>query len=164
MKRTVGTAALAFVACLATVSAADYRKTSLITIPQTLELKAPPSAVWSALTTWQGFGTLTGFQPTGKQKGFTKVGDSVTAKVWDDTGTLVVTGFVPEKELRVAWEPANASYLCAKRIVLKPSAGRTTLEYWDRYTDDQPDADSTAKRVAADFPQHIAAFRKLVEK
>jgi hypothetical protein len=164
MKKTIGIAALAFAAALAGASAADFKKTALITIPQTIELKASPASVWSALTTWQGFGTLTGFQPTGMEKGFSKVGDSVAAQVWEDKGTLVVTGLLRERELRVTWEPANASYLCAKRIVVKPSAGGTTLEYWDRYTDDQPNADETARKVVADTAQHVAAFRRMVEK
>jgi hypothetical protein len=146
------------------VGAADFKKTSLITIPETIEVKAPPATVWTALTSWEGFGTLTGFQPTGPEKKFSKVGDSAAAKVWDDRGTLVVTGFLPQKELRVTWEPENASYLCAKRIVVKPSAGGTTLEYFDRYTDDQPNADETARKVVTDTAQHVAAFRKMVEK
>jgi uncharacterized protein YndB with AHSA1/START domain len=148
----------------ASLLGADFKKTSLITIPQTIELKASPAAVWTALTTWEGFCTLTGFKPTGPQKNISKVGDSTAAQVWDDKGALVVTGLVPGKELRVSWEPENASYLCAKRVVLKPSAAGTTVEYWDRYTDDQADADATARKVVADTAQHVAAFRKMVEK
>jgi hypothetical protein len=165
MKTSVGIAALCAFAVLTSPStAADFKKGALITIPATFELKASPSAVWTAVTTWVGFGALTGFQPTGPEKSFSKIGDSVPAKVWDDRGTLVVTGFSPQKEVRVTWEPGNASYLCAKRVVLTPSAGGTKLEYWDRYTDDQPNADETARKVAADTQQHIAAFRKMVEK
>jgi hypothetical protein len=162
MKKTVSF--VVFSTLAGSLVATDFRKTSLITIPQTIEVKASPAAVWTALTSWEGFGALTGFAPTGPEKKFSKVGDSATAKVWDDKGTLVVTGLVPQKELRVTWEPENASYLCAKRIVLKPSAAGTTLEYWDRYTDDQPNADETARKVVAETAQHVAAFRKLVEK
>jgi uncharacterized protein YndB with AHSA1/START domain len=153
-----------FATFAAYLTAADFKKTSLITIPETIELKAPPASVWTVLTSWEGFGALTGFQPTGPEKKFSKVGDSVAAKVWDDKGTLVVTGLVPQKEIRVTWEPENASYLCAKRIVVKPSAAGTTLEYFDRYTDDQPNADETARKVVAGTAQHVAAFRKMVEK
>jgi uncharacterized protein YndB with AHSA1/START domain len=162
MKRAVSI--VVFSTCAGLLLAADFQKTSLITIPQTIEVKASPAAVWTALTTWDGFGTLTGFKPTGTQKSFSKVGDSTAAQVWDDKGTLVVTAFVPQRELRVAWEPENASYLCAKRIVLKPSATGTTVEYRDRYTDDQPNAEETARKVVADTAQHVAAFRKMVEK
>ena len=162
MKKTVSF--VVFSTLAASLLAADFKKTSLITIPQAIEVKASPAAVWASLTTWEGFGALTGFKPTGPEKKFSKVGDSTAAKVWDDRGTLVVTGLVPEKELRISWEPENASYLCAKRIVLKPSAGGTTIQYWDRYTDDQPNADETARKVVADTAQHVAAFRKMVEK
>lgn len=162
MKKAVSIAMIS--AFAAVLSAADFQKGALITIPQTIELKAAPADVWKVVTTGEGFGALTGFKPTGGPKSFSKVGDSVTAQVWDDTGTLVVTVLVPQKELRVAWEPDNASYLCAKRILVKPSAAGTTLEYWDRYTDDQPNADQTAKKVVADTAQHVAAFRKMVER
>jgi uncharacterized protein YndB with AHSA1/START domain len=163
MKKVV-TAVVFSTFAVALLDAADFKKTSLITIPKTIELKAAPADVWKVLTTWEGFGALTGFRPTDAQKSFSKVGESVTAQVWDDTGTLVVTGLVPQKELRVSWEPDNASYLCAKRILVKPSAAGTTLEYWDRYTDDQPDAEQTAKKVVTQTAQHVAAFRKMVEK
>ena len=153
-----------FSAFAALASAVGFKSGALITIPGKFEIKAPPAAVWATLTTWDGFGTLTGFKPAGSQKSFSKIGDSTAAQVWDDKGTLVVTGLVPQKELRVAWEPENASYLCAKRVVLTSSAGGTSLEYWDRYTDEQPTADETARKVAADTVQHVAAFRKMVEK
>lgn len=140
------------------------RKTALVTIPATITVNAAPSKVWGVLTSLDGFGTLTGFHATGGAKSFTKIGDAVPARVWSDSGRLVVTELVPEKELRVAWEPAKGHYICSKRIVLSPSGAGTSLEYWDRYTDDQPNADETAKQVAAETEKQIAAFRALVEK
>lgn len=144
--------------------ALSVKKTSLITIPATFEVKASAEKVWTAVTSWEGFGALTGFKPTGPEKSFSKVGDSVAAQVWEDKGRLVVTELVPGKELRVAWEPANASYLCAKRVVLSPAGSGTKVEYWDRYTDDQLNADETAKQVAADTEKAIAAFQRMAEK
>ena len=144
--------------------APTVKKGSLITIPATFEVKAPPAKVWAIVTSWEGFGALTGFKPAGSEKSFSKVGDSVAAEVWEDKGRLVVTDITSEKELRVTWEPANASYLCAKRIVLTPSGAGTKVEYWDRYTDDQPNADETAKQVAADTEKAIEAFKKMAEK
>lgn len=140
------------------------KKTALITIPATVSVNAPPAKVWAAVTSLDGFGALTGFAATGGPKSFAKIGDAVPAKVWTDTGRLVVTELMPEKELRVSWEPANGSYICSKRVVLSPSAGGTTLAYWDRYTDDQPNADETARQVAAETEKHIAAFKALAEK
>jgi hypothetical protein len=144
--------------------ALNVKKTALVTIPATFEVKAPAVKVWTVVTSWEGFGVLTGFKPTGPEKSFSKVGDSVAAQVWEDKGRLVVTELVPGKELRVAWEPANASYLCAKRVVLTAAGGGTKVEYWDRYTDDQPNADETAKQVAADTEKAIVAFQGAAEK
>lgn len=140
------------------------RKTALVTIPATFTVEAPPAKVWEALTSVDGFGTLTGFHATGGAKSFTKIGDAVPAQVWSDAGRLVVTELVPGKELRVTWEPAKGHYLCSKRIVLSPAGAGTSVEYWDRYTDDQPNADETARQVAAETEKQIAAFRALASK
>ena len=128
-----------------------------------MELKAPPSRVWQVVTSLDGFGALTGFKATGGAGSLKRIGDAVPAQVWEDRGRLVVTGIVEGRELRVAWEPDKGHYLCQKRIVLTPSAGGTTLDYLDRYTDDQPNADETAKQAAAETDKGIEAFRKLVE-
>ena len=135
-----------------------------MTIPATFAVNAPPAKVWETLASLDGFGTLTGFHATGGAKTFTKIGDAVPAQVWSDSGRLIVTELVPGRELRVTWEPAKGHYLCSKRIVLSAAGAGTSLEYWDRYTDDQPNADETARQVAAETEKQIAAFRALVEK
>jgi hypothetical protein len=48
--------------------------------------------------------------------------------------------------------------------VLSPAGSGTKVEYWDRYTDDQPNADETAKQVATDTERAIAAFQRVAEK
>ena len=157
---------LAFAAAAAAASAAPIpvKKTALITIPAAIIVNAPAAKVWAAVTSLDGFGALTGFQATGGPKSFSKIGDAVPAKVWTDSGRLVVTELVPEKELRVAWEPGNGSYLCSKRVVLTPFSGGTRVEYSDRYTDDQPNADETAAQVALETEKHLVAFKALAEK
>ena len=157
---------LAFAAAAAAARAAPIvvKKTALITIPAAIVVNAPAAKVWAAVTSLDGFGALTGFQATGGSKSFSKVGDAVPARVWTDSGRLVVTELLPEKELRVAWEPANGSYLCSKRVVLTPFQGGTRVEYSDRYTDDQPNADETAAQVALETEKHLAAFKALAEK
>jgi hypothetical protein len=138
------------------------KKGTLVTIPATIELKVPPAKVWATITSVDGFSALTGFKAGGGT--FTKIGDSAPAQAWEDTGRLVVTELVPGKELRVAFEPAQGHYLCQKRLLLTPTSEGTKLEYWDRYTDDQPNADQTAQQVAADTEKAIDAFKKMMEK
>ncbi|MCA1582423.1 MAG: hypothetical protein LC796_13730 [Acidobacteria bacterium] len=148
----------------ALASPLPVKKTTLVTIPATFTVDAPPAKVWEAITSVEGFGTLTGFRAIGVAKSFAKIGDAVPAQVWSDSGRLVVTELVPGKELRVTWEPAKGHYLCSKRIVLSAAGAGTGVEYWDRYTDDQPNADENARQVAAETEKQITAFRALAAK
>jgi len=140
------------------------RRAALVFIPSRMEIQAPPARVWSVVCSTRGFEALTGFAtgPGAAKRVLSRLGDSMPASIWSDKGRLVVTGFAPQKELRVAWEPENASYLCSTRIVLTRSAGGTTLEMWDRYSDDQPNVDETAKKVSDATARGEAAFRALV--
>lgn len=142
------------------------KKTTLIAIPARFEVAAPPARVWKALCTTQGFSALTGFEiaAADRARSFTRTGDQVAGKAWTDAGRLVVTGYAVNRELRVTWEPENASYLCAKRVVLTAKGAGTVVEYLDRYTDDQANADATAAQVAAETKRHIAAFTALAAR
>jgi hypothetical protein len=141
------------------------KKTALVLIPSRMELKAPAAKVWSTVCSLKGFSALTGFQPdpAAAARAFARMGDHFPASIWSDRGHLVVTAIIPGKELRVAWEPENAGYLCSKRILVTKTASGTTLEMWDRYTDDQPNVDETAKKVAAETAKAELAFRALLE-
>lgn len=141
------------------------KKAALVFIPSQLELAASPQRVWAAVCSVKGFSTLTGFVPEPADAGrtFSRLGDSARASIWSDKGRLVVTAFIPLKEIRVTWEPENASYLCAKRILLAKTAAGTKLTVWDRYSDDQPTVAETAKTVAAETAKAEEAFRRLVE-
>ena len=142
------------------------KKTTLVTIPATFEVKAPVATVWALASSVNGFCALTGFVPdaAAKTKTFAALGDAVKATVWSDTGTLVATHVTKEKDLRVTWEVANGAYLCAKRVVLSPTPTGTKIEYWDRYTDDQANVDETAAAVVKDTVAGIAKFTALAEE
>ncbi len=147
---------------------APPQKGTLVTVSGTFEIKAPPEKVWKTISSVAGFCALTGFKPdTGQNTlAFTKIGDHVSAQIWGDKGHLIATVVEQKKELRVTWDPSGGHYLCAKRIVLKPSGQGTTVEYWDRYSDDQPAAkvDETLKQVTAETKTAIETFRTLAEK
>ena len=164
----VPVAALALLLLLPVLAPAEVlptKKAAMVFIPSKMELKAPPEKVWTTLCSMKGFSMLTGFKSDSlsRRVTFFRVGDLERASIWSDKGRLVVTDFVPQKELRVTWEPDNASYLCSKRFLLSKTETGTTLEMWDRYTDDQPTVDETAKKVAAETAKAEEAFRALVE-
>ena len=75
-----------------------------------------------------------------------------------------MTYLSPDRELRVAFEPESASYLCSSRVILKPSGDGTSVEYTDRYSDDQPTVDQTARQVFQETMAAVDAFKLLAEK
>lgn len=142
------------------------RRSALVRIDGHVDLKGTPAQVWSALVSPKGLSALTGVQLPEGAKGLARIGDSTTATVWSDKGSLVCTQSVEGKELRISFEPENASYVCANRITLEPAnGGGTRLAITDRYSDEQMETvDKTAKEVAAEMSRHLAAFQAIAEK
>lgn len=142
------------------------KRSACVRVDGHADLKAAPAQVWSALVSPKGLAALTGVQLPDGAKGLAKLGDSTTATVWSDKGNLVCTQSVEGKELRISFEPENASYVCADRITLEPAqGGGTRLAITDRYSDEQMETvDKTAKEVAAEMSRHLAAFQAIAEK
>ncbi len=163
MKKAVLLAAAVLACSAALAAAATVKKTAFVTIPVSVEVKAAPAVVWKTLNSPVGLAVLSGFA-TSSMSSFTKVGDFADGEVAGDKGRYVVTELVPEKELRLAFEPAKGHYLCQVRAQLSPSGAGTKLDIWERYTDDQPNADETAAKQAADLETRVTALRKMVEK
>jgi uncharacterized protein YndB with AHSA1/START domain len=157
--------AAAVPAVRAQVETPTYKKSALVRVDARVELKAPIAQVWAALVSPQGLAALTGNKPDGI-KGLAKLGDATAAMCATDKGNFVCTHAVEGKELRITFEPENASYLCENRITLESiSSGSTRLVITDRYSDDQADTvDKTAKEVVAEMTRHLAAFQAIAEK
>jgi len=141
------------------------KRSALVRVDAHIDLKAPIAQVWTALASSRGLTALTGGKIDGS-KGLAKVGDATTGMCSSDKGDFVCTHAVDGKELRISFEPENASYLCVNRITLESlPGGLTRLSITDRYSDDQADTvDKTAKEVAADMTRHLAAFQAIAEK
>ncbi len=161
-----GCALLVAAGVLVATDLMPVRKSTFVTISARVEVKAPPATVWKTLCSVDGFCAITGFKPVPGQKlrSFSRVGDALPAGIWTDTGRLIVTHLSPGRELRVVFEPENASYLCASRVILKPSGDGTSVEYTDRYSDDQPTVDQTARQVFQETMAAVEAFKLLAER
>jgi hypothetical protein len=140
------------------------KKISLVTVPATQQLKASPERVWTVLTSVEGLATLTGVKVTGDLESFAAVGDNVAAEVWGETGRLLVTDVLPQRGLRIVFAPTKGDYFCDKVFALSAWEGGTTLQYTDRYADENDDAKKTAQRAADQTQRGIEAFKKLVEQ
>ncbi|MFN0006405.1 MAG: hypothetical protein ACKVXR_00745 [Planctomycetota bacterium] len=141
-------------------------KGTLVKIQGQILIKANNATVWAALTTTEGLGKVTGLKGLPAGGKFSKTGDAFPGTAWTDAGLVTCTYFGKETELRTAFEPTSAGYLCQYRIILQrdPSNG-TMLTVLDRYTDDNEAAavDATATIVANQLATQLEAFRVSVE-
>jgi len=171
MQRIVwaGVAAALLFAGVAGAKGIAYRKTVLVRVPAEFSVTAAPDAVWEKLTNDRTFMMLAGFTPSSMMPAhrWEKIGDATPATAGSDGGVLVVTRIdSSDRELRVAFEPADAAYLCHHIVKLAAAAGGgTQVTLVSRYTDDKAPAtvDKTAREVVAAQAKAIAAFKAEVD-
>jgi hypothetical protein len=134
----------------------------------TKEIKAPPAKIWTHLTSGQSFVVWCPQWEKDANKTVTlaKAGDSVDfMDEYGNGGRSIVTYLVKDKEIRVAHEPANGSYICQAKIMLAPSGAGTKVTLVEQYTDDSKPEDrkATAAKAQAGNEKALADLAKLCE-
>lgn len=132
------------------------------------EIKAPPAKVWMHLTSGK---SLVAWCPmwkkdTNQSATLGKVGDSIDfTDEYGNGGRSVVTFIAKEKEVRVAHEPANGSYICQARIMIEPTAAGTRVTLVEQYTDGSKPEDrkATAAKSQAAMEAALSSLAKLCE-
>ncbi len=155
----------AFVAIAAV--AAPVRVTTMRVSAETT-IAAPPEAVWNSVTRGE---SLITWCPAWKSDAnrsarIQKVGDVLEfMDAWGNGGRSVVTYLDAAKELRVAHEPNDGSYLCQAKLTLTPDAKGTKVVLLEQYTEEQDAAaaDANAKKVEAGLNEMLAALRASVQ-
>lgn len=147
---------------------AEIKTIPVVCLTAEIEITAPSAAVWTQLTDGKNLVTWCPAWKSGKNAAvrLTKVGDTLDfTDAWGNGGRSIVTYFSPERELRVAHEPENGSYLCQARVNLSPGGAGTRLAWVERYTDESPEADrtATATRMIADMKTTLATLRARAE-
>ena len=168
-KVIASTAALVACASLFGMALADVTQIPVVKLHTQTEVAAAPAAVWAQLTTGKSMVT---WCPYWKAEGntkvnLTKVGDVLDyTDAWGNNGRSIVTYLAKDKELRVAHEPTDGSYLCQAKIVLEPAGKGTKIHYWEMYTDESEpkDRDATAKKTETEMMNTLAALKKSSEK
>ena len=171
MLRRVGCLTLPILLLLATpprAARADYKQVPVVRHTLQAEIAAPPAVVWARLT--QGKNLVTWCpvwkSPRNAKVALARVGDTLDyTDEWGNGGRSVVTYLVREKELRVAHEPNDGSYLCQAKVVLTPKGNATVVRYVESYTDESaaPDLDATAKKMEAEMSATLAALKSSAE-
>ena len=150
-------------------SASEYVQIPVVRLEAEAVVDAPAEEVWASVTTGR---SLVTWCPYWKAEGnagivLTKVGDILDfTDSWGNGGQSVVTYIEPGKEIRIAHEPTDGSYLCQARIVLSPSGTGTQVLYVEQYTDGSApeDRDATAEKMGAEMDATLAKLKALVEK
>jgi hypothetical protein len=153
------------VVSLCGVASAKHAQVPVMRLFASTEVMAPPSAVWSEITTGKNLVT---WCPEWKSTrnasvNLTKVGDVLDySDEFGNGGSSIVTYLVKDKELRVAHEPNKGDYMCQAKLILAPTATGTRVEYWEQYTDESSprDMDATALKMETSMAQNMAALKK----
>ena len=148
---------------------AEVRQVSAARLHAMAEIAAPPVVIWTHLTRGRNLVTWCPVwkNPTNARKSIMKVGDALDfTDEYGKGGRSVVTYLVRDKELRVAHEPTDGSYMCQAKIVLEPTAKGTLVHYYEQYTDEsaQKDFDATAQKMQTEMDGTLQALKKSVEK
>jgi uncharacterized protein YndB with AHSA1/START domain len=148
---------------------ADMKTIPVVQLSAEAVVAAPPAAVWKQLTEGKNLVTWCPVwkAPSNAKVMLTKVGDVLDfTDQWGNGGRSVVTFLAPNKELRVAHEPNDGSYLCQARILLEASGAGTKVTYVESYTDESAEADrkATAEKMTADMAATLAALKAGAEK
>ena len=156
--------AVSIVLAVAAAVSADTETVTVVRLTDQVDIAAPPAKVWATMTSgtdlswclyWQG--------DANKKVKLTKVGDVLEFQDdWGNKGHSIVTYLAPNKELRIANEPADGSYMCQSRLMLEESDGGTTVTYIEQYTDESSDEDMDA--TAASMEESIAATLQKLKK
>jgi uncharacterized protein YndB with AHSA1/START domain len=170
-RRSIAVALLASAALVAPAypARAEYKQVPVVRHVAQTEVAASPAAVWAQLT--QGKNLVT-WCPIWKGAANAKASLAKVGDVLDFTdeyghgGRSVVTYLVRDKELRVAHEPNDGSYLCQAKITLTPKGKSTLVEYVEQYTDESSpaDLDATAKKMEGEMATSMAALKKSAER
>jgi len=126
-------------------------------------INAPPEKVWAVLTNLEQFAEFMDFEWQSGNKTVSKVGDTARMKVWSDNTTYFLTYAEPNKELRLALEPDNASYICQKRWILTPEGDKTKVQLIDIYTESSQQSEESINSQIEGWNGHLAKLKEMAE-
>jgi outer membrane protein OmpA-like peptidoglycan-associated protein len=159
MARHQGPVALVATALLLTTAAAaaPTRVTTMRLVAET-DVAAAPDAVWGWITNGKNLVTWCPVWKSGENAKvhITKIGDVLDfSDEWGNGGRSIVTFVNKDKELRVAHEPDNGSYMCQSKFLVAATPTGAHVTWVEQYTEEQPPA--IADKNASDMELQMSA-------
>ncbi len=150
-------------------SIAAQKQIPTVRLETSAVVAAPPAKVWTYLTSGRNLVTWCPVwkSETNAKVMLTKVGDVLDfTDQWGNGGRSVVTYLAPNREIRIAHEPNDGSYMCQAKILIAADGTGTRVVYLEQYTDESSDADrkASAEKMETDMSGTLAALKAAVEK
>jgi uncharacterized protein YndB with AHSA1/START domain len=148
---------------------AAYKEIPTVCLQAEITIAATPARVWPFVTKGKDLVTWCPMWKSmnNSKASLTKVGDVLDyTDQWGNGGRSIVTYLVPDKEIRVAHEPNNGSYMCQAKLTLTAKGSSTLVQYSEQYTDSSSATDlaATAGKMNTEMNQSLAALKAEVEK
>lgn len=151
------------------VPASGTDEVRMVRLTDEIEISAPPADVWTHMTSGA---SLIAWCPYWRSEANAKatidnVGDVLEFNdEWGNTGRTVITFVEKAKELRMLHEPADGSYVCHAKLMLKAVGDKTMVSYVEQYTDESKPADAkaTAAKMGDQMHATLQALKRSAEK
>jgi hypothetical protein len=149
-------------------AAADVKQIPVVRLDTAVEVSATPTKVWAFMTAGKNLVAWCPYWKSSKnaETNISKVGAVLDfTDDWGNGGRSVITYLDANKELRIAHEPNDGSYMCQARLLLHPSDTGTQLHYIEQYTDESApkDLEQTAAKMLKEMEKTLAFIKKGVE-
>jgi hypothetical protein len=156
---------LAAIALLPALATGQVKNTALGAqkFSGSIHIEAAPKAVWAVLTDATKICGILGYEWKGGAKKLENLGDNTIANAMGDEGRVFLTAKKPLSELRLAWEPENASYICQERWILKPMGKGTHVTYESRYTESGPQPKEALAQQEKELGSMLEKLKKALE-
>jgi hypothetical protein len=148
---------------------AEIHQVTTVRIHSQIRIDAGPAAIWRYATLGSHFVSWMPEwkQPRNARINLVRVGDWLdSVDDWNNKGRSVVTFLSRDRELRLANDPFDGSFMCQTKLLLNPDGGGTTVQLIEQYTDESNATDSraTAAKLQAGMDRALQSLKTAVEK
>jgi uncharacterized protein YndB with AHSA1/START domain len=161
--------AVAVLCVVSSHAVADMSEIAMVKLKADTQVKASPEQVWKQMTTGKSLVTWCPYWKSEKNSSvmISKVGDVLDFQDdWGNGGRSIITFVEKNKEIRIAHEPMDGSYVCHSTLMLEPAGEGTHVTYIEQYTDESgmDDKKATSAKMQAAMKEALAALKANAEK
>lgn len=147
---------------------AGVQQVPVVRLTADAEVAASAEQVWGYMTSGKNLVTWCPYwkSPDNAKIDIGSVGDVMDfTDDWGNGGRSIVTFLDAPRELRVAHEPNDGSYMCQARFTLEATEAGTKVRYVEQYTDESApkELESTAATMEAAMQETLDSLREGVE-